>query len=108
MQYLDGKAKEAFEDDEGMGERELKEALAALKTRFGQPYMIVDASIRSLVKGPSIKSGDGKSVQKLVHKCQSVYKTLKGMKSLHEINTDHMSKLVACLPFHNQCMCFHN
>ena len=45
MQYLDGKAKEAVERYEGMGSGALLEALAILKTRFGQPYMIVDAFI---------------------------------------------------------------
>ncbi|CAB4009253.1 Hypothetical predicted protein [Paramuricea clavata] len=51
MQYLDGKAKEAVEDCEGMGDGALQEALNVIETRFGQPYMIVDASIGSLVKG---------------------------------------------------------
>ncbi|CAB4013979.1 Hypothetical predicted protein [Paramuricea clavata] len=60
MQYLDGKAKEAIEDYEGVGDGVLQEALNVIKTHFGQPYMIVDASIGSLVKGTSINSGDGK------------------------------------------------
>ena len=102
MRYLDGKAKEAVEDYEGMGDGALQEALNVIETRFGQPYMIVDASIGSLVKGPSIYSGDGKGLQKLADKCQSVYQTLKAMKCLGEVNTDHMRRLVARLPYHLQ------
>ena len=74
----------------------------ALGTRLGQPYMIVDSFIVSIVKGPSVMNGDGKSLQKLADKCQSVLKTLESMKSLNEINTDHMRKIVARLPYHNQ------
>ncbi|XP_028408803.1 uncharacterized protein LOC114531379 [Dendronephthya gigantea] len=102
MQYLDGKAKEAVEDYEGMGDGALQEALKVIETHFGQPYMIVDASIGSLVKGPNINSGDGKGLQKLADKCQFVYKTLKAMKCLSEVNTDHMRRLVARLPYHYQ------
>ena len=61
MQYLDGKAKEAVERYEGMGSGALLEALSVLKTRFGQPYMIVDAFIVSIVRGPSVMKGDGES-----------------------------------------------
>ena len=85
-----------------MGDGALQEALNVIETRFGQPYMIVDASIGSLVKGPSIYSGDGKGLQKLADKCQSVYQTLKAMKCLGEVNTDHMRRLVARLPYHLQ------
>ena len=102
MQNLDGKAKEAVERYEGMGSGALLEALSVLKTRFGQPYMIVDAFIVSIVKGPSVMNGDGKSLQKLADKCQFVLKTLESMKSLNEINTDHMRKIVARLPYYNQ------
>ena len=102
MQYLDGKAKEAVEDYEGMGDGALQEALNVIETRFGQPYMIVEASFGSLVKGPSIYSGDGKGLQKLADKCQTVYQTLKAMKCLSEVNTDHMRRLVARLPYHLQ------
>jgi hypothetical protein len=85
-----------------MGDGALQESLNVIETRFGQPYMIVDASIGSLVKGPSINSGDGKGLQKLADKCQSVYQTLKAMKCLSEVNTDHMRRLVARLPYHLQ------
>ncbi len=102
MQYLDGKAKEAVERYEGMGSGALLDALSVLKYRFGQPYMIVDAFIVSIVKGPSIANGDGKSLQKLADKCQSVLKTLESMRSLNEINTDHIRKVVARLPYYNQ------
>ena len=57
MQYLDGKAREAVEDYEGMGDGALQEVLSVNETRFGQPYMIVEASIGSLVRGPSIRAG---------------------------------------------------
>ena len=50
---------EAVKRYEGMGPGALAEALNVLKTRFGQPYMIVDAFIVSIVKGPSIANGDG-------------------------------------------------
>ncbi len=102
MQYLDGKAKEAVEDYEGMGDGALQEALDVIETRFGQPFMIVEASIGSVVRGPNINSGDGKGLQKLADKCQSVYKTLKAMKCLSEVNTDHLRRLVARLPYHYQ------
>ena len=102
MQYLDGKAKEAVEEYEGMGDGALQEALSVIETRFGQPYMIVEASIGSLVKGPNITSGDGKALQKLADKCQSVYKTLEAMKCLGEVNTDHQKRLVCRLPYHYQ------
>ncbi len=102
MQYLDGKAKEAVEDYEGMGDGALQEALDVIETRFGQPFMIVEVSIGSVVRGPNINSGDGKGLQKLAHKCQSVYKTLKAMKCLSEVNTDHLRRLVARLPYHYQ------
>ena len=102
MQYLDGKAKEAIERYEGMGPGALAEALNVLKTRFGQPYMIVDAFIVSIMKGPSIANGDGKALQKLADKCQSVLKILESMNSLNEINSDHLRKMVARLPFYNQ------
>ena len=102
MQYLDGKAKEAVERYEGMGPGALAEALNVLKTRFGQPHMIVDAFIVSIVKGPSIANGDGKALQKLADKCQSVLKILESMNSLNEINSDHLRKVVARLPFYNQ------
>ena len=59
------------------------------KTRFGQSYMIVDAFIVLIVKGPSIANGDGKALQKLADKCQSVLKI-------------HLRKVVARLPFYNQ------
>ena len=102
MQYLDGRAKEAVENYEGMGDGALEEALSVIKTRFGQPYMIVEASIGSLVKGPSVVSGDGKGLQKLADKCQSVYKTLRSMKCLGEVNTDHLRRVVARLPYYYQ------
>jgi hypothetical protein len=102
VQYLDGKVKEAVERYEGMGSGALLEALSVLKIRFGQPYMIVDSFIVSIVKGPSVMNGDGKSLEKLADKCQSVLKTLESMKSLNEINTDHMRKIVARLPYYNQ------
>ena len=102
MQYLDGKAKEAVEEYEGMGDGALQEALSVIKTQFGQPYMIVEASIGSLVKGPNITRGDGKALQKLADKCQSVYKTLEAMKCLGEVNTDHQKRLVSRLPYHYQ------
>ena len=57
MQYLDGKAREAIEDYEGMGDGALQEALRVIKMWFGLPYMIVEASIGSLVRGPSIRAG---------------------------------------------------
>ena len=102
MQYLDGKAKEAVERFEGMGSGALAEALNVLKTRFGQSYMIVDAYIGSIVKGPSIANGDGKALQKRADKCQSVLKIFESMNSLNEINSDHLRKVVARLPFYNQ------
>ena len=102
MQYLDGKAKEAVERFEGMGSGALAEALNVLKTRFGRSYMIVDAYIGSIVKGPSIANGDGKALQKLADKCQSVSKILESMNSLNEISSDHLRKVVARLPFYNQ------
>jgi hypothetical protein len=58
VQYLDGKVKEAVERYEGMGSGALLEALSVLKIRFGQPYMIVDSFIVSIVKGPSVMNGD--------------------------------------------------
>jgi hypothetical protein len=102
MQYVDGDAKEAIEDFEGMGVGALKDALGVLKLRFGQPYMIVDACIGEIVDGRCLAAGDGRGIQKLADRCQMVYKTLNTMKCLHEINTDHMRKIVARLPFHNQ------
>ena len=103
MQYLDGKAKEAVERYEGMGPGALAEGLNVLKTRFGQPYMIVDALIYSVdSEGPSIANGDGKALQKLADKCQSVLKILKLINSLNEMNSDHLRKVVARLPFYNQ------
>ena len=41
-----------------------------------QPYMIIDAYIMSILKGPSIGNEDGKAVEKLAEKCQSVLKIL--------------------------------
>ena len=102
MQYVEGAAKEAIEDYEGMGEGALEDALVVLKLRFGQPYLIVNACIGEIVDGDSIAPGDAQGMQKLADKCQTVYKMLKTMKSLDEINTDHMRRLVARLPFHNQ------
>ena len=61
IQYLDCKAKEAVERYEGMGSGALLDALSVLKYWFGQPYMIIDAFIVSIVKGPSIANGDGKA-----------------------------------------------
>ena len=102
MQYVDGKAKEAVERFEGMGSGALAEALNVLKTRFGRSYMIVDAYIGSIVKGPSIANGDGKALQKLADKRQSVLTILESMNSLNEISSDHPRKVVARLPFYNQ------
>jgi hypothetical protein len=102
MQYVDGDAKEAIEDFEGMGEGALNDALDVLKLRFGQPYMIVDACIGEIVDGRCLAAGDGRGIQKLADRCQMVYKTLNTMKCLHEINTDHMRKIVERLTFHNQ------
>ena len=96
------KAKEAVERFEGMGSGALAEALNVLKTRFGQSYMIVDAYIGSIVKGPSIANGDGKALQKRADKCQAVLKIFESMNSLNEINSDHLRKVVARLPFYNQ------
>ena len=65
--------------------------------------MIIDAFIGSIVKGPNVSSGDGKSFQKLADNCQTVPKTLKSMnKSLNEINTDHMRKVIGRLPYYKQ------
>lgn len=84
IQYVGGAAKQAIEDYEGMGEGALNDALNVLKLIFGQPYLIAQG------------------VQKLADKCQTVYNTLKTTRCLDEINTDHMRKLVAQLPSHNQ------
>ena len=83
---------EAVKRYEGMGPGALAEALNVLKTRFGQPYMIVDAFIVSIVKGPSIANRNGKAFQKLADKCQCVLKNLKSMNSLNEINSNHLQK----------------
>ena len=101
IQYVEGAAKQAIEDYEGMGEGALDDALNVLKLRFGQPYLIVNACIGDIVDGDSIAPGDAQGVQKLADKCRTVYNTLKTMECLDEINTDHMRRLVARLPFHN-------
>lgn len=102
IQYVEGAAKQAIEDYEGMGEGALDDALNVLKLRFGQPYLIVNACIGDIVDGDSIAPGDAQGVQKLADKCRRVYNTLKTIECLDEINTDHMRRLVARLPFHNQ------
>ena len=95
IQYVEGAAKEAIEDYEGMGKGALDDALNVLKLRFGQPYLIVNACIGEVVEGDSITPGDAQGVQKLADKCQTVHNTLKTMECLDEINTDHMRRLVA-------------
>ena len=102
IQYLDGRAKEAVKRYEGMGSGALTEALNVLKSRFGQSYMIVDAYIDSIVRGPIIVNGDSKGLEKLADECESLKKTLKVMYSDSEINTDHMRRIISCLPYHNQ------
>ena len=105
IQYLDGRAKEAVKRYEGMGSGALTEALNVLKYRFGQSYMIVDAYIDSIVRGPIIVNGDSKGLEKLADECESLKKTLKVMYSDSEINTDHMRRIVSRLPYHNQAKC---
>ena len=74
----------------------------ALKPRFGQPYMIVEAYIDSILRGSVIANGDSKGLEKLADECESLKKTLKFMHSESEINTDHMRRIVSRLPYHNQ------
>ena len=85
-----------------MGPGALTEALNIVKSRFGQSYMIVDAYIDSIVRGPVIVNSDSKGLEKLADECESLKKTLKAMRGDSEINTDHMRRIVSRLPYHNQ------
>lgn len=75
-----------------MGPGALAEALNILKSRFGQSYMIVDAYLDSIVRGPIIFNSDTKGLEKLADECESLKKILKVMHSDSKINTDHMEE----------------
>ena len=58
IQYVEGAAKQAIEDYEGMGEGALANTPNVLKLRFGQLYLIVNACIGEIVGRDSIVPSD--------------------------------------------------
>jgi hypothetical protein len=101
MQFLGGRALEAVKDYEGV-EGGLSTALEILKERFGQPFLIVDACIRSIADGPLISSTDADKYQALADKLVSVRCTLESINSTHEITTDHLKRILRRLPVGDQ------
>ena len=58
IQYVEGAAKQAIEDYEGMGEGALANTPNVLKLRFGRLYLIVNACIGEIVGRDSIVPSD--------------------------------------------------
>ena len=70
MTYTTGKAKEVIENYQGLPNG-CRLVLQALKQRFGQNAMIVEALKSSVVGGPKIRNGDSASLLALSDKLQN-------------------------------------
>ena len=73
----------------------LAKALKTLEERFGQPFQVVRACVKSLTKGPAIQANDKDSLQRYADTAQVTYES---MGYLSEMNIDNLEKVIARLP----------
>ena len=72
----------------------LTRALHVLQDRFGQPFKVVRACIKALIKGPVIAPQDRHGLRSYADKAQVMYDTLESMACLGEMNTDNLEKMI--------------
>ena len=105
LQFVDGRAKKAIQGLEGLGGsgvNALKESLRILETRFGQPHMITDACINSVITGPTILPHEKQALQEFADTLKTTHKTLQMVNCLDEVNSKMLQQLVRRLPFRDQ------
>ena len=98
LQFLDGQPRKAVAGFEGLPGG-LHKALDVLRRRYGQPHMVTNACINSLVEGSPINKNDHQALQEFADQARCAYETLKSMDALSEANTSiHLVKIVTKLP----------
>ena len=77
---------------------DLAKAPKTLEDRFGQPFQVVRASVKSLTKGPVIQPNDNDSLQQYADMAQVAYNILESMGYFSKMNVDNFEKVIKLLP----------
>ena len=97
LQFLEGNAKKAVAGFEGMPGG-VKKAMRLLELRFGQPHMIAKAGVDALIEGPNISNSDREGLREFADCSRTLYRTLKEINALSEMNLSNLGKMSSKLP----------
>ncbi|XP_020915950.1 uncharacterized protein LOC110253389 [Exaiptasia diaphana] len=72
-----------------------------LKERFGEPYVIANAHIEQITKGPPLKASDREGLLNLADKLKDCELTLQSIGYLEDLNTtDNLKQITERFPTH--------
>ncbi|XP_064653107.1 uncharacterized protein LOC135503463 [Lineus longissimus] len=97
IQFLDGKAKKAVIGFDGVPGC-LEKALRVLHRRFGQPYVVAESCMQTLITGPPIANFDHDSLSEFADKARASLETLLAIGALGEMNLFNLGKVSKRLP----------
>jgi len=101
VQFLEGDAKDSVKYFQGVPGG-LDRALKVLKSRYGEPYLIVHSTLESITNIKQLNEFDKVSLRKYSDRLNCAYYTLKSLCQLSEVNTSHMLKIVKKLTVGDQ------
>jgi len=97
MNFVEGKAKRAISGFDGV-QGGLSKALGVLERRFGQPHLVTEACVATLVNGPNLAPNDVEGLGNYADQARCALETLKTMNAVREVNNANLAQMARKLP----------